>query len=154
MQPALPGASAGNQTSWHRLQLTAKWTLTLTNMRKSGNVSFDSPAGRSLFSISQQVSPACFPILSNTVNPKHSQQRPSTLTPNMLPAWPIYSPSATMTAEWRFAQKAASSCYSFRSISTSMGSAVWLHCYLKLPGRAAGSSWILNSTQKIVYKQN
>ena len=98
--------------------------------KRSGNVSFGSPAGCSHFSISQQVSPACFPILSNPVKLiiKRLQQRPSLLTPSILPVWSIYSPNPTTTAEWKFAQKAAFSYYSFRksskSISPPIGSAI------------------------------
>lgn len=66
LQSALPGASTGNQLGWNGLQLTAKPALTLTFMRKrSGNVSLGSPVGHSHFSISQQVSPTCLPILLN-----------------------------------------------------------------------------------------
>lgn len=55
---------------------------------------------------------------------KHLQERSSLFTPSILPVWSIYSPKLTTTAEWRFAQKATFSYYSFRKSSKSLSPAV------------------------------
>lgn len=104
------------------VRLTAKPPLALTHMgKRSGNVSFGSPAGHSHFSISQQVSPACLPILSNPVKliTKHLQRRAQTFTANTLLVW------LAILLIPRLAQRAACCYYSLgkgsRSFSPPVG---------------------------------
>lgn len=95
---------------WNGLQLTAKPSLTLIYMRKrSGNVSFGSPVGHRHFSISQQVSPTCLPILSNPVKLITKHNRDQNLHCQYLAGVVNYSSNPTAMAAQRLAQKAACS---------------------------------------------
>ena len=75
MQPAVPGANAGNQPGWNGLWFTAKPTLRLTYTRKrSGNASFGSRAGCSHFSITaSQSSLLPYPVQPSKINHKACQ---------------------------------------------------------------------------------
>lgn len=121
--------------------------------KRSGNVSFGSPAGRSQFSISRQVSPASLPLLSDPVKliVKLLQQRPSLLTPSILPVWSTYSPNPATTAERRLLTR-------LPFLITLLGKAEnlfphqWalqylLLCYLISLGRVAEGGWELSYSE-------
>lgn len=161
MQPALPGANAGNQLGSNGLQLTAKRSLTLPCIRKrNGNGSFGSPVGHSHFSISQQLSPTCLPILSNPVKliTKRLQQRPKTLTANTSLVWLTI---LLILLQWQhegllrrllvlitLLEKAADP-FPHQWVLQYL-----LHCYLMLPGQGAGSSPIQLHVENCLQAKN